>query len=432
MPVDVTSIPTAVRRRLADGPVYYGWVVVGACFVISVITWGTVWSFGVFFGYIVEEFGLSHANTSLMFSLQSFVTLAGAVVVGFVVDRYGARRLLVLAAGLVVLGLFGVSRTGSFAAVVFSYGLVVGLGFAIASVIEKATPSRWFDRRRGFATGIAGAGAGVGIFAFPPILEALIREAGWRGAYGSLMLAFLASYVVAAVFISDRPTDLGLDPSSEFPDGTPEGPSPSADWRSQVEDVLVVARRPAFGLVFLAVFCLSTAVFTMMVNVVEFTTNAGLGREIGVLAISVAGATNVAGKIVGGRVSDRIGRPVTYASAGLFMGVGLALLLGVPDPVGVLVATVVFGFGWGINIGLLAPTVADLFGTLSINALVGVVFGTIAVAGSLVPYLTGLAFDLFGTYRPAFLGALVVSVIGSGLVLVAVRVESRGSPQPSA
>jgi hypothetical protein len=109
------------------------------------------------------------------------------------------------------------------------------------------------------------------------------------------------------------------------------------------------------------------------------------------------------------------------------MGVGLGLLLGVSDPMGVLAAAVVFGFGWGINIGLLAPTVADLFGTLGINALVGVIFGTIAVAGSLVPYLTGLAFDLFGTYRPAFLGAMVVSVIGSGLVLLAVRVASRDS-----
>jgi MFS family permease len=431
MSVDVTSIPATVRRRLADGPIYYGWVVVAACFVISVITWGTVWSFGVFFGYIADEFGLSHANTSVVFSLQSFVTLAGAAVFGFVIDRYGARRLMVLAAGLVVLGLFGVSQFDSFAGVLLSYGLVVGSGFAIASVIEKATPSRWFDRRRGFATGIAGSGAGVGIFLFPPLLEGLIREVGWRDAYGSLLLAFLVSYVVAAVLISDRPTDLGLDPSGEFPDGTPEQASSSTDWRSQVADVLVVARRPAFGLVFVAVFCLSTAVFTLMVNLVEFTTNAGLGREVGVLAISVTGAMNVAGKVVGGRVSDRIGRPVTYASAGVFIGVGLALLLAVSDPAGVLAAAVVFGFGWGINIGLLAPTVADLFGTLDINALVGVVFGTIAVSGSLVPYLTGLAFDTFGTYRPAFLGAMVVSVIGSGLVLVAVRIESRDSPQSS-
>jgi len=89
-----------------------------------------------------------------------------------------------------------------------------------------------------------------------------------------------------------------------------------------------------------------------------------------------------------------------------------------------LIAAVIFGFGWGIQIGLLAPLVADLFGTLSINALLGLVLGTAAVAGSLGPYLAGLTFDLFGTYRPAYVGATVLSVLWSGLVLVAARLET--------
>lgn len=420
------------RPRLATGPLYYGWIVVGACFLISVITWGTIWSFGVFFGYLVDEFGLSHANTSIIFSLQSFITFAGAAVLGFVIDRYGAQHLLVLAAGLIIVGLFGISQLASFAGVLVSYGLVVAAGFAIEGVIEKSTPTRWFDRRRGLATGIAGAGAGIGIVIFPPVVEGLIQEVGWREAYGSLILAFLASYVVAAVFISDRPTDLGLEPSDEFPAGMPEAGSASGDWRSQVDDVITIARQPAFSLVFVATLFFTAALFTLLVSIVEFTTNLGIGREIGVLAISVIGGMNVVGKVVGGAISDRVGRPIAYASSGLFIGLGLALLLGVSDPTGVLAAAVIFGFGWGVQIGLMAPTVADLFGTLSINALVGLVLGTVAVSGSLAPYLTGLTFDVFGTYRPAFFGAAVVSVIGGGLVVVATRIESGTSPRPSA
>jgi MFS family permease len=413
-----------VRSRLADGPLYYGWVVVGACFLLGVMTWGTVWSFGVFFGYIVDEFGLSHANTSVIFSLQSVVTFGGAAVLGFVVDRYGARRLLWLAAALVVVGLYAVSQFGSFTGVLLAYGLVVAAGFAIVNVIEKATPSRWFDRRRGVATGVALSGAGVGIAVFPPVVELLIRNLGWRGAYGSLMLAFLLTYVLAALLITDRPGDLDLDPSTEFPAGVPEHRSTDADWRSQVGDVLEVARKPTFGLVFLGTLFFGTAVFVVIVSVVEFTTNVGLGRELGVLAISVAGLMNVVGKLVGGAASDRVGRPLTAASSGLFLAGGTGLLLGVPEPWGVVVAAVVFGFGWGIQIGLLAPLVADLFGTLSINALLGLVLGTAAVAGSLGPYLAGLTFDLFGTYRPAYVGAAVLSVLWSGLVLVAARLET--------
>jgi MFS family permease len=158
----------------------------------------------------------------------------------------------------------------------------------------------------------------------------------------------------------------------------------------------------------------------------------GLGRGVGVLAISVTGAMNVAGKLVGGAVSDRVGRPPTVASSGLFMAVGIGLLLGVPEPSGVLIAAMIFGFGWGIQIGLLAPLVADLFGTLSINALLGLMLGTAAIAGSLGPYLAGLTFDRFGTYRPAFLVAAVISLIASVLVLFAARLESDDSPHVSA
>lgn len=432
MAAAITSLPTSLRHRLANGPLYYGWFVVAACFLMSVMTWGTIWSFGVFFGYILDDFGLSHANTSVIFSLQSFITTGGGALLGFVIDRYGAPTLMVLAAGVVVVGLFGVSQLGSFTGLLVSYGLVVGAGFGIAGVIEKASPSRWFDRRRGIATGIAGAGAGVGIFLFPPVVEGLIVELGWRGAYGSLMVAFLVAYLLAALFISDRPSDLGLEPSTEFPTGMPHQTSPVDDWRTQVGEVVRIARQPAFGLVFLGALFVGITLFVMLVSIVEFTTSIGLGRGIGVLAISAMGAMNIGGKVVGGAVADRLGRPLTYASCGLFMGGGVGTLVGVSTVAGVLVAAVIFGFGWGIMAGLMAPTIADLFGTISINALIGIIWSGLAISGFLGPYLAGLTFDTFGTYRPAFIGAAGISILGGTLILIAERLASRNPTAPSA
>ena len=207
--------------------------------------------------------------------------------------------------------------------------------------------------------------------------------------------------------------------------------STDVDWRTQVGEVLSIARKPAFGLVFVAALFLGGSIYIIIVNIVEFTTNVGLGRGIGVLAISITGGMNMFGKLIGGTVSDRVGRPVTFASSGLFMGGGIALLLGVSELLGVLAAAVIFGFGWGIQIGLLAPLIADLFGTLSINALLGLVLGSAAISGSLGPYIAGLTFDHFGTYRPAFLGAAAIAVIGGACGLAAARLESRHSVQSS-
>lgn len=412
-----------VQNWLVEGQVYYGWVIVCACFLVGVITWGTIWSFGVFFGYIVDEFGLSHANTSLVFSLQSFVTFGGAAVLGFVIDRYGVRRLLAVAAVLVVLGFIGVSQFTSFTGVLLAYGLVAAAGFAIGSVIEKTTPSQWFDRRRGIATGIAGTGAGVGVFILPPITEGLIGVIGWRNAYVGLMFGFLAIYLFAAILLTDQPSDLDLEPEREFPSGM-AGDVSIDDWRSQVGDVGTIAKRPAFGLVFLATLGLTAGVFTILVSIVEFTTSVGLGRDIGVFALSLTGVMNIIGKVIGGVVADRLGRPTTAASSGLFIGGGIGLLLAIPDPIIVLVAAVVFGFGWGIQIGLLAPVVADLFGTISLNSLFGLIVGSAAISGVFGPYFAGFVFDQFGTYRPAFTVVGLLSVIGGGLILVANRLES--------
>lgn len=427
MSVGIRSIPSAVRRRLANGPLYYGWVVVGACFAIHVITWGTVWSFGVFFAFIVDEFGLSNANTSIIFSLQSFVTFGSAAGLGLVIDRYGSRRLLLLATVLVMVGLLGVSRLPSFLGVMVSYGVVAAMGFGIAAIIAYVAPVRWFERRRGLATGIATAGAGVGILVVSPLVEWAIGQIGWRAAYAGLTAGFVILFGLAILVFADRPLDVGSDPSAEFPDGAPDIDSVVDDWRSQVETVAGIARSPTFIRVFLAYILLSAPMVVLLVNTIEYTTNVGLGRGIGVLAIGVLGTMNIIGKVAGGPVVDRFGSAETIAASGVFEAVGLAVVLAVPSPEAVIVGVVIFGFGWGVWTGFLAPLLADLFGTLNINALFGLAFVAYAISGSVPPYLTGLSVDRFGTFQPAFVVSALLAIIGTGLILTLDRPTNAAS-----
>ncbi|MDX1746653.1 MAG: MFS transporter, partial [Halobacteriales archaeon] len=345
MSVGIGSIPSAVRHRLANGPLYYGWVVVGACFAIHVITWGTVWSFGVFFAFLVEEFGLSNANTSIVFSLQAIVTFGSAAGLGLVIDRYGSRRLLVLATVLITVGLLGVSRLPSFLGVMVSYSLVAALGFGIAAIIAYVAPVRWFERRRGLATGIATAGAGVGILVVSPLVEWAIGQIGWRATYAGLTAGFVILFGFAILVFADRPRDVGSDPSAEFTDGAPDTDPVEADWQSQVEVIAGIARSRTFVLVILAYLFLSAPMAALLVNAVEYTTSVGIGRATGVLAIGVLGAMNVVGKVAGGPVVDRFGPARTIAASGVFEAVGLAVVLAVPSPEGVVVGVVIFGFG---------------------------------------------------------------------------------------
>ena len=232
---------------------------------------------------------------------------------------------------------------------------------------------------------------------------------------------FVIVLVAAGVVIADRPTDLDIDPGAEFPEGFLNRPSSAVGVRTQFTDIASLARSPLFGVTFLMVVCFAAPVGLLNVTIVEYTTDVGLGRRIGVLALSVIGGMHIAGKFIGGGVSDRMGRPRTIASGGTLMAVGIAVLLLIHSPWAVIVAAVVFGFGWGVWTGLLAPLIADLFGTLSINALFGITTIAFAISNSVAPYLAGVGFDTFGSFAPAFAIAGAIGVAGGGLVLLAVE-----------
>lgn len=423
MSVNVKAIPTTIRLLLADGPIYYGWFVVGVCFLCGLITWGTVWSFGVFFGYIVSDLGLSYGNTSIIFSLQSIVTYGGAAVLGLIIDRYGVRRLLFIATWLIVGGLVGVSLLPKFSGVVLAYSIVAATGFSIVHVVTFATPSRWFDRRRGLATGIAAAGVSTGTLVIPIVSEALISRLGWRGAYGGLTVGFLSILVVTMLIIADRPTSLGIDTSTESPSDELTTPPKEPDLTSQVRDVLAVAGSPAFLVLFLAFLSLGIPTGMVMVHLVEFVTIEGFGRPLGVAAVSIIGLMGIISRALGGALSDRVGRARTIAAGGLLLGVGIVILLAGSSSRVIVVAVVLFGVGWGFWISPLAAYLADLFGILSINALFGVIMIAFAIASG-APYLAGVGFDMIGTYDPPFIAGGVLAFLGSALVLAVDRLHN--------
>lgn len=135
----------------------------------------------------------------------------------------------------------------------------------------------------------------------------------------------------------------------EFTDGIPNSGDSTGGLWFQVRTMAGVARSPPFGLMFVAFLCFGVPLSVLNVNIVKYTTSVGLGRGVGVLALSVFGGLNVAGKFIGGAVSDRVGRPSTIATSGVLMAVGIGVLLAVQTRTAELGGAVVFGFGWGAS-----------------------------------------------------------------------------------
>lgn len=414
-----------VRQAVVRSDHYYGWVIVGACFLGALSAFGTMYSFSVFFGKIAAEFQQTTANTSAIFSLQSFVTFAGAGAVGFSIDRIGVRRLMALAALLVGLGLLGASQLPSLLGVVFAYSVVAAGGFAIVIPITFATVPRWFGRRAGLANGIATSGTGIGIVLAPPFANALIEAFGWRQAYLGFTIAVVGCLGLAAILLADGPETIGADTREEFT-GEHSADDPATAAGPSVREVLL---RPTFAIVFSAVLLAYVPVYVVLVFLVEFAETTGVGRTAGVLAISVIGAVSILGRNVAGYASDRFGRALILAGCAVIVGLATVAFVLSPSPVVLLAIAIAFGVGYGGMAPLIAPLLADLFGTSNVYTLFGVTAAAWAVSGSMTPYLSGLGYDVLGSYLPVYAVGGGLGVLAALAFVASARIGSKKNAQ---
>lgn len=410
--------PGILRRRLLASRPYYGWYVVVGCFFLSLMTSGTIFSFSVFLGPVIEAFDQSTANTSLVFGLQSLLTFGGAALLGFAVDRYGVRRLLVVAGALVCTGLAGASQASTFLGVVVAYSVVAATGLGITFVVAYTTPPRWFERRRGLATGVAVSGWGVGILAMPPLIDALIDVVGWQQAYLILAGMFFVAIAIAVTLLATRPSDLGVDVGDEFAE--PIGTVSVRSIRAQVVETVRTAFTPMFALVFVGLLFAFVPSYAVLVFLVEFAESAGAGRRAGVIGVSAIGAMNIVAKFAAGGIADRAGADLTMAGFVALMCLVTPVMVAFPTPTSVVVLAALFGFGYGGIAALMSPLMAELFGTADLSTLFGLTSIGFAVAGIIVPYLVGFGFDLFGTYDVPFLAAAAVG-FAAAVAFLAIR-----------
>ncbi|KAI9577804.1 monocarboxylate transporter 9 [Glossina fuscipes] len=173
------------KPEIPDGG--YGWMVVFASLVVSLIADGLSFSFGLINTELLAYFGESPSKTAWISSLFFSVPLLMGPIWSNLVDKYGCRKMTILG-GLVSAFGFGLSSLcNSIEMLMVTFGIISGLGLGIGYVTAVVSIAFWFDKKRTFATGIGASGTGIGTFLYAPLTQWLIDSYGWRGA--TLILA---------------------------------------------------------------------------------------------------------------------------------------------------------------------------------------------------------------------------------------------------
>ncbi len=419
--------PAVAAGRHIDDTRSRRWTVVGVSTAINALAWGSRATFALFYVAMLEEFAWGRGPTAFGYSLSWLAFVFFAPAAGWLSDRWGTRT--VVASGGAILGV-ALALTGqatSLGQYYLCFGVLGAAGVAAMLIPSTTIVTRWFVRSRGTAMGVLSTGPGSAVI-FYPLNAWLIAALGWRTALVAFGCIVAAAAVSLTLLYREPPS--GKDRSAGEPDTTRSDKAPAAGPVWTLPRALRSIRLwAAFVMTALGVIGFQI----MATHQVAHAMDRGVPQQTAVWLFAFGAACMMAGNVLGGWLSDRVGRGWVFVAgtAVAILGIGCLAAVRGPQDLGLLVLYAVSGFGFGMRIAQLSAIPADVFAGPSLGAILGVVQGGGGLGGAIGPFLGGWLFDVTGSYRLAF-AAACVAVAGSAVAAwVAARPPS-GAPQPTA
>ncbi|NKB97340.1 MAG: MFS transporter [Pseudomonadales bacterium] len=410
---------------------FYGYYLAGLAFALGFIGGGIyLYSRGVFVRDQIIDFGASRTEISLVFTSVSIVSACFAPALGFLLDRYPIRNVMLVGTIFVVIGFALLSQVENL--IQFSVIAALFLGFGMGAIGTTANTKlmvNWFNRRRGFALGVAIMGYSAAGTVMAPIALYMLNSLGWRVSY--LVFAGVVLFIVLpAVFllVRQRPSDLGLAPDGDpVEEAATESPpaEQTADnsnrWQRFRTELTVytafMQSVPFWGVVF--TFGLMAGTFGgFNVHLFLYYTELGIDEYWATTILSFTSAIAIASKPMFGALIDRVNpRIATMMSCGCCLAA--MLCFSAFTHIGLLfLAGALFGLGFGGMIPVRAAIISRIFSTDQYARAYGSLrLCMFPMTITWMP-LIGYIYDTQGSYLPAF---NLFAVLFTVAVLVAFR-----------
>jgi len=358
--------------------------------------------FALFIPALQSEFAWSRPAITAALSIFIGLLVLSLPISGRLVDRFGARRVVVPS-----IILYGVALAsahwlqGSLIQFYFIYGLIAVVGSGAQSLTYIRVLSAWFDRRRGLAIGACMAGYGLGYVFVPMFTQAMIHAFGWRLAYAGLGgLAIVGALPIVALLLRDTPADLGLDDARVVP-------GRAAPGRDQTLGETLRTRE--FWLLTTTFVLMSAALNGVQAQIVPLLTDRGMTTATAALMLSAIGLGSFPGRLLVGFLIDKVFAPFVAIAFYMVSAIALLWLVNGRSETGVFVCAIAIGVSLGAENDILGYLVGRYFGLRWFGQIYGALFSAYLVGAAAGPYLTARAYAATGSYGDALrIGALAV------------------------
>jgi sugar phosphate permease len=391
--------------------IFYGWWIVLACLIINLYVSSILFfGFTAFIDPLIEEFGWSYTQVSFAVSLRGMEMGVFAPLIGFLADRYGARRLILAGVLAVGLGLVLFSRIQS---LLMFYGVILLLGFGAGgctTVVTTTVVATWFKKNLGKALGLMSTGFGASGLMIPLIVW-LIDTFQWRATLLLLGVGVLVLGIPLVFVIRDKPEDYGFLPDGE--PGLPGRPAETASPQKSQVRFWEALRHRSFLYLNLAEVVRMMLVSGVVTHSMPYLNNLGMSRATAGLVVAGIPLSSIIGRLGYGWLADHYPKRYVMALAFGAMGLGMMAFSYAAYPAMILLFLLFFPPSFGGSMVLRGAILREYFGSDYLGKMLGIVMGSAAMGGIVGPTLAGWFFDSVGSYQVlwmAFAGAISLAV----------------------
>jgi len=414
---------------------FYGYVVVIGAWLAMFVAGGAQFSFGIFVPALLEDFGWTRGMLSLGLTLNLLFMPVFGLLAGYLVDRIGPRRTVIIGAIIGGIGVALLSTVIQIWQFILIYGVLVPMGIGLSYIIPTvSTVRRWFMRKAGRMVAITWTGSGLGIVFLVLAAHGMIESWGWRTSYIAFGIILLVGGLIGGLLLKKDPESMGTYPDGVKP--SEEELEARADFAARGEkwSVREVIRAPSWWLLVGAQLGYQVAMMGFLAHLITWGA-IDLGIPLGTMVLIysyVFVLSAVLGRLFGGFISDwymarfHISRkPVLYLCT---LGVGLAVFLcrGVDSPMEIILVSILFGFCYGNGLAVFPTYLGDLFGVRNIAVLFGVGALFVGGFGAVGPVLYGFSYDATGSYNFAFLVTGVLCIASALCLFLLKRPRKTG------
>ncbi len=378
------------------------------------LTLGVLYSWSIISKDLVLVLGWSNSAASLPYTVAIIVFAIALLIAGRLQDKMGPKRFVIAGVILVGLGLISSSFSTSPAMMMISYGVLVGTGIGFGySCVTPAVMKWWHQDKKGLVTGIVVGGFGIASVYVAPVTTMLLQNYGLE-----LTFRLLGLFVLFA----------GL-PLSMLITNPPEGYIPAAPLQKKnvARKQVIVARdyewkemlrTPQFYLLWV-MFALASSAGLMIIGSISIIAKQQAAFEAGFLLVVLLAIFNAAGRILGGMLSDKIGRIKTLQLMIILQGLNMLAFAFYTSPFTIAIGTAAAGVAYGSLLSLFPSITSDYYGMKNFGLNYGILYTAWGISGAIGPVIASAVADATGTFVMAYMisAGLLALTLGLNIVL---------------